>query len=395
MSSNIGPEAKKKYAEYLDAQTLEEKITKLREFISAIPKHKATEKIVALNKTRLVKLKKELEKQTQRKKSLSSQVSPFSVKSEGIQVILISDHHLPGVGKTTILHHLTGAKKEQIGKFTATPQIGIYNYDQIKFQIVDMPPLMKDAAKGVGHGLEMLSTIRTADLVCFCVDLSRNIEEQIDLFLNEFYNANIRINQEAPPIEIEKTGSNRIQVLFMSNESKKSQEIKEDIIDLVQESGMQNGIVRIYGDITIDDLIDAMNPSIAYVKVLIIATKGDQSHTKKQFKLLKEKYSNTFPVINGTSAVKEKGFDKFGQVLLDFLRKIKIFTKSGTSIADKPLIMDKYSTVKDVTLKIHKNFYEYFKYAIIYREKGRMQKKRVGLDYYIKNNDVIEIFTTL
>ena len=62
MSSNIGPEAQAAYQKYLDAKALEEKISKLEEFISLVPKHKSTEKIVALNRSRLAKLKRELEK---------------------------------------------------------------------------------------------------------------------------------------------------------------------------------------------------------------------------------------------------------------------------------------------------------------------------------------------
>ncbi|KKN23079.1 hypothetical protein LCGC14_0908660, partial [marine sediment metagenome] len=66
MSSNLGPEARSKYQEYLDASSLEVKINKLEEFISLVPKHKATEKIVAQNKSRLAKMKRELETQKQR-----------------------------------------------------------------------------------------------------------------------------------------------------------------------------------------------------------------------------------------------------------------------------------------------------------------------------------------
>ena len=61
MSSNLGQEARAKYQQYLDAGSLEEKIKFLKEFISLVPKHKATEKIVALNRSRLAKMKRELE----------------------------------------------------------------------------------------------------------------------------------------------------------------------------------------------------------------------------------------------------------------------------------------------------------------------------------------------
>ena len=131
LSSNIGPEAKAAYQRYLDATSLDEKILRLQEFLSLVPKHKATEKIVALNKSKLAKLKRQQEEHKQKIKSTSKLVSPFSIKKEGIQIILISDYYTPGVGKTSILSHLSGAAKEKISRFTATPEIGIYNYNEI------------------------------------------------------------------------------------------------------------------------------------------------------------------------------------------------------------------------------------------------------------------------
>jgi len=95
MSSNIGPDAQKKYGEYLDAHTIDEKIKKLEEFISLVPKHKATEKIVALNRSKLAKLKKEKEeKELQRKRISSGAEDPFAIQREKdyIQIIMISDH---------------------------------------------------------------------------------------------------------------------------------------------------------------------------------------------------------------------------------------------------------------------------------------------------------------
>ncbi|MFX1590752.1 MAG: GTPase, partial [Promethearchaeota archaeon] len=150
MSSNIGPEAQAAYQKYLDATSLEEKIKKLEEFLSLVPKHKATERIVALNKSRLSKLKREQEERRLRSKTTGKQISPFSIKKEEIQIIFISDYHLPGVGKTSLLNLLTGAAQDKTGKFTAIPEIGIYDYSKIRYQIVDMPAIMEGASNGVG-----------------------------------------------------------------------------------------------------------------------------------------------------------------------------------------------------------------------------------------------------
>ncbi len=396
MSSNLPPQAKAKYQEYLDAGSLEERIKKLEEFLSLVPKHKATEKIVALNRSRLAKLKKEFEKKRYIQKSTQKIISPFSIKKEGIQIILISDFHTPGAGKTSLLNYLTGAVKEKIGKFTPIPEIGIYEYNKIRYQIVDMPSIMEGASNGIGNGKEILSQLRSCDLICVCIDLSRNYEEQMNLLLNELNNASIRINIPPPPITIEKTGSNKIQVLYLTSEAKNINEnldeLTERIKEIVHEGGLRNAIVRVYGRITLEKVVDALNPSIVYKKTIIIGTKGDLAHTQEVFENLKKLYSETFPIIIGTSVKKSEFPDNFGEILLKYLDKIRIYTMNSGIIAEKPLIIDKENaTVKEVANKIHRSFVELFDHAIVIREADRQKRKKVGTEYQLKDNDVIEL----
>lgn len=394
MSSNIGPEAQAAYQRYLDASSLDEKIKSLEEFISLVPKHKGTEKIVALNKSRLAKLKRQQEEHKQRLKS-TGKVSPFSIKKEGLQIILISDYHTPGVGKTSLLNFLTGAAKEKIGKFTAIPEVGMYNYNNIRYQIVDMPSLMEGASKGVGNGKEILSQLRSCDLICICIDLSRNIEEQMELLLTELSDSDIRINIPAPPITIEKTGSNKIQVFYLTKEAKNNTDLvnfTEKIKEIVHENGIRNAVVKIFGLITLEQVVDALMPAIVYKKALILATKGDLPHTEANFNLLK--MSDKFSIIIGTSIKKGNFPNDFGDIILEFLEKIKIFTSQSGTVAEKPLLMDDGAKVKDVALKIHRSFLENFEYAVIIRKDARQMRKKVGLDYEMKDNDIIEIHTT-
>jgi ribosome-interacting GTPase 1 len=399
LSSNIGPEAEAAYQKYLDATTIDERIHRLEEFLSLVPKHKATEKIVALNKSRLAKLRREQEAQKIRSKSMGKLVSPFSIKKEGIQLILISDYHTPGVGKTSLLNLLTGAAKEKIGRFTPLPEIGIYEYNKVRYQIVDMPSIMEGAANGIGNGKEIISQLRACDLICFCVDLSRNYQEQMNLLLKELSESHIRINLPPPPITIEKTGSNRIQVFYLTSEAKKNNNIKEmteRIKEIVHAGGIRNGIVKIFGQIELDQVVDALNPSVAYKKAIILGTKGDLSLTKNTFFELQNYYSDQFPLVIGTSATKGEIPEDFGKIVLAFLKKIKIYTMHKGVIAEKPLILDciqNQPTISDVAIKIHRSFYESFDYAIVIRKGVKQKKKKVGLNYELKENDIIELHT--
>ena len=395
MSSNIGPEASAAYDRYLDAKAIDDKIRCLEEFLSLVPKHKATEKIVALNKSRLSKLKREQEDKKEREKA-GKKTSPFSIKREGIQIILVSDYHMPGVGKTSILNLLTGAAKKKIGKFTPLPEIGIYKEQKIKFQIVDMPSIMIGASNGVGNGKEILSQIRSCDLIVICIDLSRNVDDQLRMIEKELNDSNIRLNMLPPPISIEKTGANKIQVFYLTKEAKNVEELSElseKIKEIVNAAGLRNGIVKIYGRISLDQIVDALNPSVVYKKVLLLGTKGDLPHTQESFEDLKERYLDDFPVILGSSAKKREISPEFGKIVLDFLKKIKVFTSHKGVVAEKPLILDSNVSIRNVAIKIHRSFYEKFDYAIVIREGARQYRKKVGLDYKVEDNDIIELFT--
>ena len=396
MSSNIGPEAQAAYTKYLDANSIDEKIKKLEEFISLVPKHKGTEKLVALNRSRLSKLKRQQEEHKQRLKSTGKK-SPFSIKKEGIQIICISDYHTPGVGKTSLLYYMTGAAKDKIGKFTAIPEIGIFSYKKIRYQIVDMPSIMENASKGIGNGKEILSQLRSCDLICLCFDLTRDVNEQMKLLLNELSSADIKINEPPPPITIEKTGANKVQVFYLTKEAKEIKDLisfTEKVKELVNENGIRNAIVKIYGNITVDHIVDALTPSMVYKKAIIIATKGDLPHTEEAFDKLKLNYSDKFPVIIGVSVKKQTFPNDFGDIVLNFLNKIKIYTVNAGIVAERPLILDRYSTVRDVAIKIHKSFFNLFDYAIIIRKSARQERKKVGLEYELEDGDLIEIHTT-
>lgn len=396
MSSNIGPEASAAYQEYLDAGSVDEKIKKLEEFLSLVPKHKATEKIVALNRSRLSKLKRQQEENRRKQKSAGKQVSPFSIKKEGTQIILISDYYTPGAGKTSILNYLTSAAKEEIGSFTAIPEIGIYKFKKIRFQIVDMPSIMEGASSGVGNGREILAQLRACDLLCFCIDLSRAVQPQMNLLLEELGKADIKINTDPPPLTVEKTGANNVQVFYLTNDAKGVDDIDsftEKVKELVVENGIHNAIVKIYDKVSLGQIVDALTPSIVYKKAIILATKGDLPYTEDRFEELKEKYSEKFPHVFGTSVKKQVFPDQFGDIILDYLKIMKIFTMNNGRVAEKPLLLEDGSQIKDVAERIHKSFVELFEYAVVVREGARQRRKKVGLDYPLEDGDLVEIHT--
>ena len=122
-----------------------------------------------------------------------------------------------------------------------------------------------------------------------------------------------------------------------------------------------------------------------------MATKRDLTLTQNSFNNLLRDYSTEFPIIIGTSIKKHEFPEDFGETILKVLDKIRIFTMNNGIVADKPLIINRGSSVKDVAIKIHKSFYENFDYAIVVRETAKQKRKRVGLEFEIQEGDIIEL----
>ena len=396
MSSNIGPVAQRAYDRYLQANTLEERIKCLEEFLSVVPKHKATEKIVALNRSRLAKLKRELVEEAERRKAqLGSVKSAFSIKKEDTaQICLVSAFLTPGAGKSSLLEALTGARTGGIGVFTPEPVVGTYEWQQVHFQMIDMPAIMSGAANGVGNGTKIFPLLRSTDIIALCIDLSQDPQAQWDLLMTEFAAARIRLNQSPPPISIERTGAGRIQVRFLSPEAKNCGIPLEQIEDVVHTNGYQHAILKIWGKFTLKDIEDALDTGISWRRAIVIATKGDDIHAKANFEKLKQIVGDGFrllptAILNG---VPQK-LENLGEIILKELDYIRIFTRKGKDIAQKPLILKRGSTVGDVAKKIHKIFYDTFKFAHVYREGSKVPKIKAGLNFVMEDNDIIEIFS--
>jgi ribosome-interacting GTPase 1 len=153
----------------------------------------------------------------------------------------------------------------------------------------------------------------------------------------------------------------------------------------------------VFGKIELDQVVDALNPSVVYKKAIIFGTKGDLTLTKNIFFELEKFYSNIFPLVIGTSAKKKKIPRDLGKIVLDYLQKIKIYTMNKSIVAENPLILDctfHQPTIRDVALKIHRSFLESFEYAIVIRNKAKQPKKKVGLEYELEENDIIELHTS-
>jgi len=176
MPTNLPPEALEAERRYRAAQSHEEKIASLEEYLGLIPKHKGTDKLRADLRKRLSKLKSS----SQGRKGSSTRISPFSIRKEGAgQVVLLGTTN---VGKSALLAALTNATAQVSASPYTTwkPAPGMMPVENIQIQLIDTPPLNKDYVEP-----ELFNLVRGVDLIVLVVDLQagpiRQLEECLEV----------------------------------------------------------------------------------------------------------------------------------------------------------------------------------------------------------------------
>lgn len=171
MPTNLPPEYFDAEELYKAASTPQEKVRRLEELISTVPKHKGTDKLRADLRKRLSKLKEA----STAKKGATRHISSFYVEKEGAaQVAIIGP---PNVGKSALVTALTNASPEVADyphtTWTVTP--GMMLVDHAPIQLVDTPPLTSEYVEPA-----LLDLIRRADLLLLIVDLQTDPLGQLE-----------------------------------------------------------------------------------------------------------------------------------------------------------------------------------------------------------------------
>ena len=131
MPTNVTVEYIQAEKKYNLAKTRIEKIDGLEEMISACPKHKGCERLLAELKTKLSKLKKQTDKKMGRRIT--------TIAKEGdAQVCILGPVNS---GKSTLLSKLTNAKPKiaNIPYTTTKPQLGTIDYLGVRIQTIEIP----------------------------------------------------------------------------------------------------------------------------------------------------------------------------------------------------------------------------------------------------------------
>jgi len=161
MPANLSPEYYRAEEELRKASSAAERLDALKKMLSAIPKHKGTEKMQGDIKRRIAALREEMQK-SGKKKGFSLTVE----KEGGGQVTLAGP---PNSGKSRLAATLAGAPLEAAPYpfTTRLPQPAMMPFEDIQIQIVDLPPVCSQHTE-----FWVPNIIRTSDLVLLVIDLS-------------------------------------------------------------------------------------------------------------------------------------------------------------------------------------------------------------------------------
>jgi len=96
---------------------------------------------------------------------------------------------------------------------------------------------------------------------------------------------------------------------------------------------------------------------------------------------------NNLDVVN----YKDSKINELISTIWHHIPKIRVYTKTGGVVAKKPVVMKKDSTIRSLAEKVHKDFLERFKFAKIWGS-GSFPGQTAGIDYVLKDKDVVELF---
>jgi len=337
MPANLSPEYKEAEAAFRAARDPKERLEHLRSMLRSIPKHKGTEHLQADLKTRIKELTEEL---AGPKKGGARGGPALVVRSEGAaQVALLGP---PNVGKSSLHARLTGSHAT-VGPYpycTKFPQPGMLPFEDVQFQLVDLPPVCADYIEPW-----MGNTLQVTDAAALVVDLG-------------------------DPECIEHIAAIRSR------------------LDAIRVSLLEPAD-RVEGSENEDDLLDAFR---VYLPTLIVANKCDRlADPGGELDVLCELTGLCFPSV-AVSATTGAGLDEIGPLLFEMLGIVRVYTKvpGKRPETERPFTVRRNDTVRDVARLVHRGMADKVRFARLWGS-GDFEGQQVSCDHPVADGDVLEL----
>ena len=360
--------------------SLEEEITAVEDEIRNTSYNKATQLHIGRLKAKLAVLR--IERET-RAKGKGGGVG-YAVRKSGHATVGLVGY--PSVGKSTLLNRLTAADSETGAYDFTTLSIipGMLRWGGASIQILDMPGLVPGAAKGRGRGREVLSVVRSVDLVLFLIDPEH---PNIRALVQELEGSGVRINGRPPRIVISHSDRGGLTISSTVRLTHLAGGLASQI---AREFGLHNGQIVFREDATADQLIDALAGNRVYVPALPAVNKSELLTPEERSRLA----SSARPFVplfvsarDGTAL--EELVDRIGAAL----KFIRIYVKPPGKPPDRdePVILRKGDTVSGLLHRLPSDLDQAFKAAQVWGPSARFPGQTVGRDHVLSDEDVVTI----
>ena len=365
---------------------LEEEIEAIREEIAETPYNKSTEAHIGRLKAKLAEKREQLEK-----RSSTGGGHGYAVEKTGDATVAFVG--APSVGKSTLLNALTNADSE-VGDYEFTTlevNPGILEYRGAKVQLLDVPGLIAGAAAGRGRGREVLSVVRTADLVV--VVLSVFEVELYEQLHRELYENDVRLDTDPPSVVINETGRGGISVTSSGDLDVDERTVAE----VLRAHGYVNADVTIREPLNVDRLIDGVMDNRVYLPSIVAVNKGDlidrEYFETVEDELCEQGIDPEDAVV--ISAEREKGLDALKERIWEELGLIRVYMDKPGQGPDyeEPLVLREGNTVEDACEKLGGRFRERFQFARVSGPSAKHDGQQVGSDHELADEDVLRIVT--
>lgn len=335
MPANLTPEYRKAETKYRAAVTPQEKLEALELMLSTMPKHKGTDHLQGDIKRRISKLKG-----SSQGPAGTRHLDVFRVEQSGAgQVVLLG---VPNVGKSAIVASTTKAKV-QVADYpftTGIPAPGMMPFEDIKIQLVDMPPV---TAEHIPPG--MMGAIRSADVVAVVVSLGDDDP----------------LSQVQVPLDLLKSRG-----VTLVN-SRQRPEIPEPE--------------------------DPEEKPLFPLRGFILATHLDSDKASDNLEALRELYAGQLDVFAVSCTAGEK-LEELRRYVFERLNVVRVYSKvPGKPVEKKdPFVLPWGSTVMDVAQAVHRDLPEELRYARIWGS-NTYPGQTVQRGHVLEDQDVLELHT--
>ena len=339
MPANLTPVYKAAEAAFRKARDPGERLECLREMLRVIPKHKGTDHLQGDIKRRIKELSEELERP---KKGGARGGPPLVIQPEGAaQIALLGP---PNTGKSSLHARLTGsgAHAAPYPFTTQYPEPGMMPYEDIHFQLVDLPAISPE------HPVSWLAgALQTADACLLIVDLGDPAcVERIEALQAVLHERRVTLTDRWDPVR-EPAGE--------------AAQAEED-------------------------------PFALRLPAVLLANKADLlAGVDAELRAFLELTGLRYPAV-AVSATTGQGLGEIGPLLFRRLGVVRIYTKvrGRPPDRDRPFTLRRGQTVEDVARLVHRDLAKSLKYARVWGKSG-FDGQHVGRDHPLADGEVVEL----